>query len=186
MLFSAVNSSCFIDVDSGVTGMIWGLCYSVLSTEVVVSVLLTMVILHCVVVSVLLIGGDPGHMLFLCCWYPGHVGSFLSAVVFLSGLSSSDLVLIFVVSVLMTVMTLALFGALYSLQLSKNFMMFDDYKIGWRSEGHTNLDFSYFLIIGAAVAFVINFGLLCLSGQSLNCSYAGSGEKEVDNGMILY
>ena len=90
------------------------------------------------------------------------------------------------ISVLMTVMTLVLFGTLFELQLSKNFLMFDDYHIGWRSEGHTYLDFSFFLVIGAAAAFVINFILLYLSGQSLSCSYAGSGEKEVDNGMILY
>ena len=90
------------------------------------------------------------------------------------------------ISVLMTTMTLVLFGILFEQQLSKNFLMYDDYHIGWRSEGHTNLGFSFFLIIGAAAAFVINFILLCLSGQSLSCSYAGSGEKEVDNGMILY
>ena len=50
VLFSAVNRSCcFSDVDTGVTGMIWYLCYSVLSTVVVVSVLLTVITLHCVV-----------------------------------------------------------------------------------------------------------------------------------------
>lgn len=90
------------------------------------------------------------------------------------------------ISVLMTTMTLVLFGTLFKLQLSKNFLMYDDYHIGWRSEGHTNLDFSFFFIIGAAAAFVINFILLCVSRQSLSCSYAGSGEKELDNGMILY
>lgn len=89
-------------------------------------------------------------------------------------------------SLFFTVVTLAMFGGLFASQLSKNFMMLDDYEIGWRSEDHTNLDFSYFFIVGAACTFVLNFIFLCLSGQSLNCSYLGSGEKEVDNGMILY
>ncbi|KAL8570422.1 hypothetical protein ACOMHN_035840 [Nucella lapillus] len=89
-------------------------------------------------------------------------------------------------ALLFTVLTLALYGGLFASQLSKNFMMLDDYEIGWRSEGHTSLDFSFFFIVGAAMAFVSNFVCLCLSGQSLSCSYLGSGEKEVDNGMILY
>ncbi|XP_076472784.1 uncharacterized protein LOC143302120 [Babylonia areolata] len=84
------------------------------------------------------------------------------------------------------VVTLAVFGTLYVTQLSKNFMMLDDYKIGWRSEGHTKLHFSFMYIIGAGAAFILNVVLLCLSGQSMRCGYSSAGEKEVDNGMILY
>ncbi|KAL8615831.1 hypothetical protein ACOMHN_048539 [Nucella lapillus] len=90
------------------------------------------------------------------------------------------------ISVLFVVVTLALFGTLYIMQLSNNYMMFDDYKIGWRIEGHTTLDYSFFFVIGAGGGFLLNIILLCLSGQSMNCSYPGAGEKEVDNGMILY
>ena len=90
------------------------------------------------------------------------------------------------VPVLFTVLTLVMFAALYATQLSKNFLMFDDYYIGWRSEGRTDLDFSFYFIVGGAAAFLLNLILLSLSGQSLRCSYAGSGEKEIDNGMILY
>ncbi|KAK7109421.1 hypothetical protein V1264_013467 [Littorina saxatilis] len=89
-------------------------------------------------------------------------------------------------SLLLTILTLSLFGALYGGELSQNFLMFEDYKIGWRSEGHTSLGYSYFLVIGGAGAFIVNLILLYLSGHTLSCSYAGSGEKEVDNGMILY
>ena len=84
------------------------------------------------------------------------------------------------------VATLAVFGALFGLELSDNFLMFDDYNSNWRNKDQTNLDWSYYLISGAAGAFVLNFILLFLSGQSISCSYPGSGEKEVDNGMILY
>lgn len=85
-----------------------------------------------------------------------------------------------------TVVTLALFGALFGFELSKNFLMFDDVKIGWVSEGRTYLSYSFYLVLGAAGAFILNFILLSLSGQALSCSYARSGEKEIDNGMILY
>lgn len=89
-------------------------------------------------------------------------------------------------SLLFTVLTLALFGALFGTQLSDNFLMFDDYGIGWHSRGQSQLDWSYFLMLGAAAAFVANSGLLFLSGQSIRCNYVRSGEKELDNGMILY
>lgn len=90
------------------------------------------------------------------------------------------------ISVVFVSVSLALFVALYITQLSKNFMMLDDYKIGWRSEGHTSLDYSFIFVVGADVGFLLNMFLLCLSGQSMSCSYPGAGEKEVDNGMILY
>ncbi|XP_076461170.1 clarin-3-like [Babylonia areolata] len=89
-------------------------------------------------------------------------------------------------SLLFTTVTLAVFGGLFGTQLSENFMMVDDYEIGWRSKGHTDLDYSFYFIVGAAGAFLLNIILLCVSGQSVSCSYWGSGEKEVDNGMILY
>nr|KAG5709430.1 hypothetical protein BaRGS_029279 [Batillaria attramentaria] len=85
-----------------------------------------------------------------------------------------------------TVLTLALFGALFGTQLAKNFMMFEDVMIGWKSEGRTDLAYSFYLVVGAAGAFLLNFILLCLSGQEMACSYSRSGEKEIDNGMILY
>jgi hypothetical protein len=88
--------------------------------------------------------------------------------------------------VLLTVITLALFGGLFATELSENFLMLDDYIIGWRSKDKSNLSWSYFLVVGAAGAFVLNFILLFLSGQAISCNYASSGEKEVDNSMILF
>lgn len=89
-------------------------------------------------------------------------------------------------ALIFTAVTLVLFGLLFGLELSENFMMFDDVNIGWESKGRTDLDYSFYLIVGAAAAFLLNFLLLCLSGQTCSCSYSRSGEKEIDNGMILY
>jgi hypothetical protein len=76
--------------------------------------------------------------------------------------------------------------SLYFSQLKVNILSQKDLTSGFTSEGHTDLDYSFFLVVAAAICFILNIFLLFLSGQKCSCHYLLTGEKEVDNGMILY
>lgn len=74
---------------------------------------------------------------------------------------------------------------LYFTQLKVNILSLKD-QDAFSSKDHTFLDMSFYFVVGAAGAFLINQFILCASGQKCSCDYRGSGEKEVDSGMILY
>ncbi|CAL1547533.1 unnamed protein product [Lymnaea stagnalis] len=74
---------------------------------------------------------------------------------------------------------------LYFTQLKVNILRLKD-QDPFSSKDHTNLDMSFYFVVGAVGAFLFNQFILCFSGQKCSCDYHRSGEKEVDSGMILY
>ena len=88
---------------------------------------------------------------------------------------------------LFTVSGVGVYTALYFTQLKKNILTQTSQASSLTSYDLTDLDLSYFLVVGAAGSWVVNLLVLAVAGQRLcRCGYFRSGEKEVDNGMILY
>ncbi|ESO93095.1 hypothetical protein LOTGIDRAFT_232832 [Lottia gigantea] len=79
-----------------------------------------------------------------------------------------------------------IYVGLYINNLSVNLFSADDVKAGWTNKDNTDFGISFYFLVGAVGAFLINNILLCMSGQKCWCSYSRAGEKEIDNGMILY
>ncbi|XP_041368265.1 clarin-3-like isoform X2 [Gigantopelta aegis] len=78
-----------------------------------------------------------------------------------------------------------LYVGLFVSGIQKNILPKEDVDIGWTSEGRTYLDYSFYLVVGAAGSFLFSVIVLMFSGLQLSCSYSSASEKEVD-GMILY
>ncbi|CAG5135671.1 unnamed protein product [Candidula unifasciata] len=74
---------------------------------------------------------------------------------------------------------------LYFSQLKVNILKPEELS-SFTSGDHTNLDYSFYFVVGAAASFILNLVLLSLSGQKCSCHYSLTGKKEVDSGMILY
>ncbi|XP_046335097.1 clarin-3-like isoform X1 [Haliotis rufescens] len=79
-----------------------------------------------------------------------------------------------------------LFVGLFTKDLSSNVLPKDDVEVGWVSKDRTSLDYSFYFVVGAVLSFIASNVILLVSGQKLSCSYKRAGEKELDNGMILY
>ena len=81
---------------------------------------------------------------------------------------------------------MVVFLVLFLTSLSKNFLVIDRDRNSFDVEGETNLGFSFFLVVGAALMYLVNIILLVCTGYKLKCSFSSEAEKVVDNGMILY
>ncbi|XP_067657415.1 clarin-2-like isoform X1 [Haliotis asinina] len=79
-----------------------------------------------------------------------------------------------------------LYVGLFTKDLATNVLPKDDVDIGWDSNDRTQLDYSFFFVVGAVLSFFVSNIILVVSGQKLSCSYNRAAEKELDNGMILY
>ncbi|RUS69836.1 hypothetical protein EGW08_022405 [Elysia chlorotica] len=92
-------------------------------------------------------------------------------------------------NILALVNSLAAIGVylgLYFSQFEENILQQDALGAGFTSDGLTDLDYSFYFLVGAGAAFLVNIGILLISDRKCSCSFSGSAEKEVDNGMILY
>ena len=89
-------------------------------------------------------------------------------------------------SVLFTLAEVVIFLVLFLTSLSKNFLIMENDRNKFTVDGHTSLGYSFFLIIGATLLYLLNIVLLVCTGYKLKCSFKSEAEKVVDNGMILY
>ncbi|KAJ8317530.1 hypothetical protein KUTeg_005434 [Tegillarca granosa] len=87
---------------------------------------------------------------------------------------------------LFTLLAMVLYLVLYFGQYKKNVLSAEDVSQQYTSEDRAYLDFSFYFVVGAVVAFVVNFVLLLLSGTKMRCSFMREAEKVMDNGIILY
>lgn len=87
---------------------------------------------------------------------------------------------------LFSLIEVVIFLVLFLTSLSKNFLVIDTDRNTFDVEGHTNLGYSFFLLVGATVLYLVNIILLLCTGYKLKCSFSSEAEKVVDNGMILY
>ena len=81
---------------------------------------------------------------------------------------------------------LGLYLGLYFSEFEENILQQDALGAGFTSDGLTDLDYSFYFVVGAVAAFLVNIGILLISDRKCCCSFSSSAEKEVDNGMILY
>ncbi|GFO07750.1 clarin-3-like isoform x1 [Plakobranchus ocellatus] len=75
---------------------------------------------------------------------------------------------------------------LFFSQFEENILQESDLRRGFTSDGLTDLDYSFYFVVGAVAAFFVNVVILIISDRKCSCSFSRSAEKEVDNGMILY
>lgn len=87
---------------------------------------------------------------------------------------------------LFTLIEVVIFLVLFLTSLSKNFLIIENDRNSFTVDGHTSLGYSFFLIIGATVLYLVNIILLVCTGYKLKCSFRSEAEKVVDNGVILY
>lgn len=78
-----------------------------------------------------------------------------------------------------------MFVILFLTTLKKNYLLADNIDKFVLSE-YTNLGYSFYLVLGAVVLYLMNIVLLVCSGYKLRCSFSSEAEKVVDNGVILY
>lgn len=78
-----------------------------------------------------------------------------------------------------------MFVILFLTTLKKNYLLADNYDKFLLSD-YTNLGYSFYLVLGAVILYLINIVLLIASGYQLRCSFSSEAEKVVDNGVILY
>ncbi|XP_005094092.2 uncharacterized protein LOC101854007 [Aplysia californica] len=88
-------------------------------------------------------------------------------------------------SLLFVLVGIGVYLGLFLSQLKKN-VLTEGQNNSLTSEDRSDLDYSFYMVVGSAGAFFQNLILLAISGKKFSCSYSSSGEKEVDNGMILY
>ena len=81
---------------------------------------------------------------------------------------------------------MVIFLVLFLTSLSKNFLVIEKDRNSFEVEGYTSLGFSFFLVVVAALLYLIDIVLLVCTGYKLKCSFSSEAEKVVDNGMILY
>lgn len=79
-----------------------------------------------------------------------------------------------------------IFLVLFLTSLSKNFLVIQTDRTSFDVEGHTSLGYSFFLVVGATLLYLVNIILLVCTGYKLKCSFSSEAEKVVDNGVILY
>ncbi|KAK6178068.1 hypothetical protein SNE40_012902 [Patella caerulea] len=85
-----------------------------------------------------------------------------------------------------SLLAVLLYVGLFINNLQVNLLPEEDILTGFSSKDKTQFDQSFYCVVGAVGGFFINIILLCVSGQKCWCSYSHAGEKEIDNGMILY
>ena len=94
-----------------------------------------------------------------------------------------------VFSVLSCVLCIAMYSALFILDLSKNVMSPDDLNYHWTSDGHAHLDYSFYFILISTVLFLLNIVLLAVSEtefRPLRSRFsANMAEKSMD-GVMMY
>jgi len=79
-----------------------------------------------------------------------------------------------------------MFLALFLTNLKCNVFLSDEFS-KFDFKDHTNLNYSFYLVPGAAAVFLLNVITLFMSGYKFRCSiFSSEAEKVVDNGMILY
>ncbi|KAL4231692.1 equilibrioception [Mactra antiquata] len=87
----------------------------------------------------------------------------------------------FIFALLDMIVYLALFLSTWK----KNFLLQSDID-KFSIEDYTDPGYSFYLVPGAVVLYMMNIILLICSGYKFRCSFRSEAEKVVDNGVILY
>ncbi|KAH9508572.1 hypothetical protein Btru_052052 [Bulinus truncatus] len=88
-----------------------------------------------------------------------------------------------ILALLFSLAAIGCYLALFLTQLKQNILTLQDQQT-FSSRNHTFLDLSFYFVVGAAGAFLLNLFFLCLSGQKCSCDYLNSSEKEVDSEAV--
>ncbi|XP_033757242.1 clarin-2-like isoform X2 [Pecten maximus] len=89
-------------------------------------------------------------------------------------------------ALLFSALGMVMYLVLYFRYYKYNVLPLEDRLAHFSTEDNANLDYSFYLLVGATGLYLINLLLLMFSGVRLKCGFTREADKVIDNGIILY